>query len=99
MQWWAAAAAAGLPGASSKIEDPMYQLSPVGAVVDALPAAHSLAASCLQTFSLLLGCHKELPESLQLQVLAALAQQQRQQPPADQTNEEVRPCVEWHAHA
>jgi hypothetical protein len=65
----------------------------VGAVVDALPAAHSLATACLQTFTLLLGCHKELPEPLQLQVLAALAQQQQQrqqQQTAEQTNEEVR---------
>jgi hypothetical protein len=62
----------------------------VGAVVDALPAAHSLAMACMQTFTLLLGCHKELPEPLQLQVLTALAQQQRQQQPADQASEEVR---------
>ncbi|WIA09029.1 hypothetical protein OEZ85_008443 [Tetradesmus obliquus] len=75
----------GLPGAASKIEDPLYELLPVNAVVDALPAAHSLATACLQTFTLLLSCHKELPEALQLQVLAALAQQQQQ--PADQVNE------------
>mgnify|MGYP001810360949 CR=1 FL=1 len=56
-------------------------------MVDALPAAHSLATACLQTFTLLLGCHKELPEALQLQVLAALAQQQQQ--PADQASEVV----------
>ncbi|KAF6266710.1 Fanconi anaemia protein FancD2 nuclease-domain-containing protein [Scenedesmus sp. NREL 46B-D3] len=80
----------GLPGATSKVEDPVYQLMAVGAVVDALPAAHSLAMACMQTFTLLLGCHKELPEPLQLQVLAALAQQQRQQQqPADQASEEL----------
>jgi hypothetical protein len=88
----AAVAAAGLPGASSKAEEPLYQLMSVAAVVDALPAAHSLAMACMQTFALLLGCHKELPETLQLQVLTALAQQQqRQQQSADQASEEVRP--------
>lgn len=67
----------------------------MNAVVDALPAAHSLATACLQTFTLLLSCHKELPEALQLQVLAALAQQQQQ--PADQVNEAVSHCRQWHA--
>jgi hypothetical protein len=87
----AAVAPAGLPGASSKAEEPLYQLMSVAAVVDALPAAHSLAMACMQTFTLLLGCHKELPEPLQLQVLTALAQQQqRQQQSADQASEEVR---------
>jgi hypothetical protein len=58
----------------------------------------------MHTFTLLLGCHKELPEPLQLQVLTALAQQQ--QLPADQASEKVRmvlhmvaaqPATHWQA--
>jgi hypothetical protein len=43
--------------------------------MDAAEAAHSLAMACLQVFTLLLGCSKELPTLVIAKVLAALAGQ------------------------
>lgn len=69
--------AAGLPGADSKVEEPLYSVDAVAGVMDAVPTAHSLAMACLQSFTLLVGCHKELPRPLLEQVLRAIAQQQQ----------------------
>jgi hypothetical protein len=56
----------------------MFELQAVQAVVQPTPAAHSLALCCLQCFTLLLGCGKELPLQVLQAVLAALALQPAQ---------------------
>jgi hypothetical protein len=61
----------------------MFELSAVQAVVQPVPAAHSLALCCLQCFTLLLGCGKELPLQALQAVLAALALQPVQAASAD----------------
>jgi hypothetical protein len=53
----------------------MFELPAVQAVVAPVPAAHALALHCLQCFTLLLGCGKELPMQLMQAVLTALALQ------------------------
>lgn len=53
----------------------MFELPAVQAVVAPVPAAHALALYCLQCFTLLLGCGRELPLQLMQAVLAALALQ------------------------
>ncbi len=53
----------------------MFELPAVQAVVAPVPAAHALAMCCLQSFTLLLGCSKELPLQLMQAVVAALALQ------------------------
>lgn len=74
---------AGLPGSDSPGEAAMFELSAVQAVVQPVPAAHSLALCCLQCFTLLLGCGKELPLQALQAVLAALALQPVQAASAD----------------
>jgi hypothetical protein len=66
---------AGLPGFNSPGEAAMFELQAVQAAVAAAPAAHSLALCCLQCFTLLLGCSKELPLQQLQAVLSALALQ------------------------
>lgn len=56
----------------------MFELQAVQAVVQPVPAAHSLALCSLQCFTLLLGCGKELPLQALQAVLAALALQPAQ---------------------
>lgn len=64
----------------------MFELQAVQAAVSAVPAAHSLALCCLQCFTLLLGCSKELPLQLLQAVLAALALQPVQPAAAEAPN-------------
>lgn len=78
----------------------MFELSAVQAVVQPVPAAHSLALCCLQCFTLLLGCGKELPLQALQAVLAALALQPVQAASADpptqlqvrRTSGAIAPC-------
>jgi len=83
---------AGLPGYNSPGEAAMLELACVQPVVQPFPAAHQLAVYCLQIFTLLLGCGKELPLSVLHHVLAALANQpvqQTPQPAAPPTKQQV----------
>jgi hypothetical protein len=92
-------APAGLPGFNSPGEAAMFELQAVQAAVAAVPAAHSLALCCLQSFTLLLGCGKELPLQLLQATLAALALQPVQPAAAEAPNKaQVRgspPGCQW----
>lgn len=83
---------AGLPGYNSPGEAAMLELACIQPVVQPFPAAHQLAVHCLQIYTLLLGCGKELPLSVLHHVLAALANQpvqQTAQPAAPPTKQQV----------
>lgn len=87
---------AGLPGYNSPGEAAMFELPAVQAVVQPVPAAHSLALCCTQCFTLLLGCGKELPLQALHAVLAALALQQAQ-PAAAEAPTKQQVCADVQA--
>lgn len=67
-------APADLPGwIPASIDASIYGYTSISQATEAMPAAMQLALSCMQCFTLLLKCNKELNSKQVRQVLAALA--------------------------
>eukprot|EP00879_Flechtneria_rotunda_P023302 GHRR01024651.1.p1 GENE.GHRR01024651.1~~GHRR01024651.1.p1 ORF type:complete len:584 (+),score=288.07 GHRR01024651.1:674-2425(+) len=83
----------GLPGASNPSVTALFGTPAAQRVVEAVSSAHALAMACLQTFTLLLSCGKELPGPLIQAVLTSLAPQEQAAPAAHQQQQAQKVLV------